>query len=192
VLELKTKSNRVRNLLQQNNTENIIVSWSVNPQTVIDLEEKGTPGIRERLEAARLCQEKGYRIGIHLDPIILFPGWETAYAELVRELFSALRPSAIEWVSLGGFRYRPGLKQIIKERHAHTRLFTGEHIASKDGKYRYLRPLRNRAYHTLHGYLKQYSAELKIYMCMETKEVWEGVTGELPRGNARLNPFFER
>ncbi|MEE9259034.1 MAG: radical SAM protein [Nitrospinaceae bacterium] len=190
VLELKTKSDEIGNLLKQDDPGNVIVSWSVNPQSVIDLEEKGTPNLKRRLEAARRCQEKGYRIGIHLDPIILFPGWEQAYEGLVRDLFRALSPSAIAWVSLGSFRFRPNLKKIIKERHADTRLFTGEHAASKDGKYRYLRPLRNLAYQTIQGFLKRHSEEMKIYMCMETKEVWQGVTGKLPRADEKLEPFF--
>ena len=36
VLELKTKSDRVENLLNQNSSRNVIVSWSLNPQTIID------------------------------------------------------------------------------------------------------------------------------------------------------------
>ena len=191
VLELKTKSNHVESLLSQNSTNNVMVSWSLNPQTVIDREEKGTPSLEQRLEAARLCANKGYKIGIHLDPIIIFPGWKKAYHELVKNIFKVLSPSQIEWVSLGSFRYRRPLKQIIKERHKNTRLFTGEHTASKDGKYRYLRPLRNEAYENLRDLLKNFSADLNIYMCMETREIWEGVTGEMPRSNKTLDKFFD-
>ena len=191
VLELKTKSDRVENLLNQNSSRNVIVSWSLNPQTIIDREEKGTPGLQQRLEAAQLCGSKGYKIGIHLDPIIIFPGWEKAYHDLIEKIFIILSPSQIEWVSLGSFRYRKPLKRIIKERHKNTRLFTGEHVASKDGKYRYLRPLRNKAYGSLRERLKKYSANLNVYMCMETKEVWEGVTGNMPRSDKKLDKFFD-
>ncbi|MCH8156566.1 MAG: radical SAM protein [Nitrospinae bacterium] len=191
VLELKTKSDQIENLLSQESPRNVIVSWSLNPQSIIDREEKGTPGLQQRLEAARRCGEKGYKIGIHLDPIILFPGWEQAYRDLIDKIFQVLSPAQIEWVSLGSFRYRAPLKRIIKERHADTRLFTGEHVPSKDGKFRYLRPLRNRAYETLRGYLKEISADLSVYMCMETKEIWEGVTGKLPRSDEKLNQFFD-
>lgn len=191
VLELKTKSDRVENLLKQKDPKNVIVSWSINPQEIIDLEEQGTPGLEQRLEAARLCQEKGYRIGFHFDPIILYPGWETGYRELTRTLFDRIHPRHIEWISLGSFRYRRNLKQIIKERHRHTRLFTEEHVPCEDGKFRYLRPLRNRAYETIRGYLRQYSQNLNIYLCMETKEIWEGVTGKLPRSDKQLDQFFD-
>ena len=191
VLELKTKSACVENLLNQDSPRNVIVSWSLNPQTIIDREEKGTPSLQQRLEAARQCGNKGYRIGIHLDPIIIFPGWEKAYHELIDNMFKVLSPSQIEWVSLGSFRYRGPLKQIIKERHEDTQLFIGEHVASKDGKYRYLRPLRNRAYENLRDTLKKYSADLNVYMCMETREIWEGVTGKMPRSDEKLDKFFD-
>ncbi len=191
VLELKTKSDTVGLLLKQESAENVIVSWSLNPPNIVEHEEKGTPSLHQRLEAARLCQEKGYKVGFHFDPIILFPGWERAYEDLVRQLFAVIPVDRIEWISLGSFRYRSRLKQIIKDRHEDTRLFTGEHVPSKDGKFRYLRSQRNDAYATLQRYIKQYSEDLNVYLCMETKEVWEGVTGKMPRSDKKLDQFFD-
>jgi spore photoproduct lyase len=191
VLELKTKSNCVKNLLNQESTKNVIVSWSLNPQTIIQQEEKGTPNLEQRLEAARLCAIKGYKIGIHLDPIIIFPDWERAYHGMIKRIFEVLCPTQIEWISLGSFRYRKSLKKIINERHKNTRLFISEHIASKDGKHRYLRSLRNEAYKNLRQLLKSISSDLDVYVCMETKEIWEGVTGKMPRSDKKLDKFFD-
>lgn len=191
VLELKTKSDKIANLLKQENPRNIIISWSINPPIIIEQEEKGTPSLGQRLESARLCYEKGYKIGIHFDPIILFPGWEEAYTEVVEALFDKIPPSCIEWISLGSFRYRPNLKSVIKDRHKETRLFTQEHVPCEDGKYRYLRPLRNQAYAALRKMLKDRSPDLNVYLCMETKEIWEGVTGKLPRSDHKLDQFFD-
>ena len=80
---------------------------------------------------------------------------------MIEKIFEVLSPSQIEWVSLGSFRYRKSLKKIINERHKNTRLFTGEHIASKDGKHRYLRSLRNEAYKNLRQPLKKYLYRFK-------------------------------
>ncbi len=191
VLELKTKSDQIANLLNHSDPTNIIVSWSLNPQTIIDREEKGTPSLIQRLEAARACLEKGYRIGFHFDPIILIPGWEEAYKQMVDILCDTIAISKLEWISLGSFRYRPSLKSIIKNRHPETRLFTSEHLPSKDGKFRYLRPLRNQAYEKIRGFLTDRSKELNIYLCMETREIWEDVTGKTPRSDKKLNQFFD-
>ena len=74
-------------------------------------------------------------------------------------LFDFIPASQMEWVSLGSFRYQSSLKPIIKSRHPETRLFTGEHLPGKDGKFRYLRPLRNNAYETVRGFLQEKSKE---------------------------------
>lgn len=191
VLELKTKSACIENLLQQDDATNVIVSWSVNPQSIVDHEEKLTANLEERLQAALRCQSKGYRIGFHFDPVIIFPGWEQAYRELVDLLFKTIRPENVEWVSLGSFRYRPNLKKVMKERHPETQLLKGEHVVCEDGKFRYLRPLRNRAYAVIQEYLKEHSKHLPVYFCMETKETWEAVTGKLPRSDKKLDQFFD-
>lgn len=191
VLELKTKSDRIENLLELPDPSNVIVSWSINPEQVIDLEEKNTPSLKKRLHAASQCVEKGYRVGFHFDPIILIPDWENAYQELIDILFDYISASQIEWISLGSFRYRSSLKPIIKSRHPKTMLFTAEHLPSKDGKFRYLRPLRNKAYDTIRDFLKQKCQDLNIYLCMETKEIWEGVTGKTPRSDEKLDTFFD-
>jgi spore photoproduct lyase len=191
VLELKTKSDRVENLLKQNDASNVIISWSLNPPEIAEREEKGAPGTAQRLNAARLCADKGYRIGFHFDPVILFPGWETAYADLIDLMFQHVRPEQIEWISLGGFRYRPNLKKVIQERHEGTQLFTQEQLPGKDGKFRYLRPLRNRAFETLRRMVKDRSRDVNVYLCMETKEIWEGVTGKMPRSDKKLDQFFD-
>jgi spore photoproduct lyase len=189
-LELKTKSDRVENLLAQDDPTNVVVSWSLNPREIVEAEEKGTPSLEQKLQSARQCQEKGYRIGIHLDPIILFPGWEKIYKDLIEEIFLNLDPKNIEWVSLGSFRYRSGLKQAIKERNPKTQLFSSEHMAGRDGKYRYLRPLRNHAYETIRNWVKAKDPNLSAYLCMETKEIWEGATGAMPKTDPNLEDFF--
>ncbi|MFQ5671924.1 MAG: radical SAM protein [Nitrospinales bacterium] len=191
VLELKTKSACVDNLLKQDDPGNVIVSWSINPQEVVEQEEKLTASLDERLQAARRCRDKGYRIGFHFDPVILFPGWEQAYRTLVDQLFQTVQPAQIEWISLGSFRFRPNLKRIMQDRHPDTRLLNGEHVVCEDGKFRYLRPLRNRAYAAIREYLKKYSVDLPVYFCMETKEIWQDATGKLPRSDKKLDAFFD-
>ncbi len=67
VLELKTKSVNVGSLLDLDHRGRTVVSWSVNPPKMIDEEEKGTVPLRDRIDAARKCQEKGYLLGFHFD-----------------------------------------------------------------------------------------------------------------------------
>src|SRR5207247_9502446 len=73
LLELKTKSGCVDGLLALDPKDRVVVSWSMNPQRVIDLDEHETASLEERLGAAHRCQESGYRLGFHFDSIVEYP-----------------------------------------------------------------------------------------------------------------------
>jgi len=73
--EIKTKEVEIDHLLELDPGTNIFTSWSMNAQHVIEKEEHGAPTLAERINAAQMCQIRGYRIGLHFDPLIRFPEW---------------------------------------------------------------------------------------------------------------------
>jgi spore photoproduct lyase len=180
LLELKTKSDCVDALLKIDPKERIVVSWSMNPQRIIDEDEHGTASLNERLRAARRCQEVGYRLGFHFDPIIEFLGWERDYEEMVDQIFAAVDWRRISWVSMGVLRTTLGLKRTIRDRFPTTRLVTGEQVLCPDGKLRYFQPLRVSMYRRMLGWIRRAAPTVKVYLCMESKEVWEQVFGFAP------------
>jgi len=188
--EIKTKCHEVDNLLAVDPQEQIAVSWSVNPEEIIQLEEKGASSLALRLAGAKKCQEKGYLIGFHFDPIILFPNWEEKYREVVRQIFTTLNPERVIWMSLGGFRYPRFLKPVIKERFPESRILFGELFPGPDGKFRYLKTLRIAMYQKIVGWIKEYNPRQFIYLCMESPEVWEKVFGFAPKSRQELDFFF--
>ena len=70
VLELRTKSTQIRQLLSIEARENIVVAYSLSPDAVVNSLESGTPSFDKRLKALMQLQEKGWRLGIRFDPII--------------------------------------------------------------------------------------------------------------------------
>ena len=52
---------------------NVIVSWSINPDAVIEREEHGTASLTARFGAAEKCLARGYPIAFHIDPMIWHP-----------------------------------------------------------------------------------------------------------------------
>jgi spore photoproduct lyase len=180
LLELKTKSACVDSLLAMNPKERVVVSWSMNPQIIIDQEEHGTASVKERLMAARLCQERGYRLGFHFDPIIEYPGWENDYKSMIDETFASVDWRRLAWLSMGVLRTAPTLKRVMRERVPLTRLITGEQVLCPDGKLRYYQPLRVGMYRKVLGWIRRYAPTVKVYLCMESKEVWEQVFGFAP------------
>jgi spore photoproduct lyase len=191
ILELKTKSANVDSLLPLNHRGKTVVSWSLNPPKMIEREERRTAPLGERIRAARKCQEKGYPLGFHFDPFLYQEGWEKEYQETIRQLFKQIDPKRVLWISLGGFRYPPHLKAIAEERFPKTEVFLGELFPGRDAKFRYLREIRTEMYQKMVKWLKEVHPDLFIYLCMESKEVWEKVFGRAPENSRHLNQMFE-
>ncbi len=191
ILELKTKSANINPLLHLSHRGKTVVSWSLNPPRMIKEEEVGTASLRERIEAASKCQEKGYPLGFHFDPLIYREGWEKEYQGTVDQLFEKIDPKRVAWISLGGFRYPPKLKAVAEERFPKTKIFLGELFPGRDAKFRYLKEIRVEMYQKMVRWLRERSPDLFIYLCMESKEVWEKVFGWAPENSRHLNQMFE-
>lgn len=193
VVELKTKTTAVRNLIQSPPLKNIIVSWSLNPPEIIRKEERGAASLTERLEAALACQRKGFHLGFHFDPIFYFPGWEEAYHQTIRLLFSKIRPDQIAWISLGCFRFIPHLKSIIQQRSPNSRYIYQEFIPALDKKMRYVQPQRVEIYRKMLQWIKTYGNDVLVYLCMENPSVWEKVFGFIPgEGHPSLTEMLDQ
>jgi len=180
LLELKTKSDCVDSLLDLDPKGRIVVAWSMNPQAVIDRDEVDTASMGERLVAARRCQEAGYRLGFHFDPMIEYSGWETDYENMLEEVFATVDWRRLSWLSLGVLRNTQGLKRAMRRRFPRTELLTGEQVLCPDGKLRYFQPLRVEMYRKMVGWIRRAAPTVKIYLCMESKEVWRQVFGFAP------------
>ena len=193
-LELKTKTANVSNLLLLKNEHagKTVVSWSMNARVVTDKDEAGTASFDERLEAAVKVQEAGYRVGIHLDPLIHFEGWEDAYRESVKEIFSALDKKQLAWVSVSTLRYKPDMQLTMEERFPESKLPYGEQFLAKDGKMRYLQALRFRLVKFVWDEIKRVDKDIPAYMCMESSQAWKTIAGGAPVQGEELKEVFAR
>jgi spore photoproduct lyase len=189
ILELKTKSACVENLLKLPHNGRTVVSWSVNPPEIIDRLETDSAPLDMRLTAARACQLRGYPVGLHFDPLIWTDNWEVSYRRLVDRVFDALDPQGIIWISLGALRYAPSQHESLLP----SGLGLGELVPAADGKLRYFRPLRTRMFRTIAQWLRRkVGDEVLIYLCMESPAVWRGALGWAPRNLGELNDHFQR
>ncbi|HEX2928388.1 MAG TPA: radical SAM protein, partial [Candidatus Binatia bacterium] len=180
LLELKTKSDCVNGLLDLDPKGRVVVAWSMNPQCVIDQDEHNTATLDERLRAARRCQDAGYRLGFHFDPMIEYPGWETDYQNMLEQTFATIDWRRVAWLSLGVLRNTPGLKRMMRARFPQSTLLTGEQVLCPDGKLRYFYPQRIEMYRKMVSWIRRHAPTAKIYLCMESREVWQQVFGFAP------------
>lgn len=192
LFELKTKSDLVEPLLALEPQGRILVSWSLNPEPVVRREEHKTASLAARLRAAQRCREAGYKIGVHFDPLLYYPGWEAEYEPFVDQVFAALAPEDITYMSLGSLRFAPGLKQVVRERFPTNRLMYAELFPGADGKMRYFKPLRTAMYAKMLGWIRRHAAAPRLYLCMESQEIWHRVFGQAPACNAAVEQLIQQ
>jgi spore photoproduct lyase len=180
VLELKTKTVNIDRLRHLNHRRRTILSWSLNTPVVMKVEERRTASLAARLEAARRCQAWGYPLAFHFDPMVIYPGCETDYRQVVRQLFEQVSPENITWISLGTFRFMPSLKPIITRRFPRSKIVYGEFITGLDNKMRYFKPLRIALYRQMVQWIREQAPDVTVYYCMEDEAVWTQTLGFFP------------
>lgn len=167
-LELKTKSDQVTPFLNLEHGGQTILSWSMNPQNIVAQEEHKTANVKERLKAAQQCVAAGYRVGFHFDPMIVHPGWEENYRNLIDQILGQVPTQRIAWMSLGTLRFPKRQATIMKKRfprsqqiheplqHTHLPFLT------------YPKELRTRMIQELQSHIKKRASDIYLYGCMET------------------------
>jgi len=193
MLELKTKSDCVDNLLKHDPCDQVIVSWSLNPYEISELDERGSATIDQRFEAAEKIIRHGYKVAFHFDPMILINDWQKKYAEILDKLFRYIPSERMVWISLGTLRFSASLKKIIRENHPDSKILSyGEHVICKDGKFRYFRPIRVKMYREMVFMIDQYAPDVPVYLCMETDQVWNEVFEGQPCNNRKLGLIYNQ
>lgn len=194
ILELKTKSDHVDNLLKLKGEHHgrTVISWSVNAESVCRSEEVHTASLDERIDAACRVVDAGYRVGFHFDPVVHFPGWEDEYKASVRKIFSSIKVENVAWVSVASLRYAPQMQEVMRERFPQSDLPYGEQFLAKDNKLRYIQPLRFKVIDFVWKQLKSISPDMPVYMCMESSAAWRNIAGGPPVAGSELQEVFSR
>ena len=170
--EFKTKSTNIDNLLKTGGTDNIVISWSVNSEKMIEDNEHCTPKLKDRLIAAKKCVQAGYGVGFHFDPVILYENWKQDYKKAVQTIFDFIDGKYIKWISLGSLRMPVQLKKVIENRFFENEILNEELLLSYDGKLRYDETKRTEIYGYLYEEIKKCSKNPVVYLCMEDVNVW--------------------
>lgn len=111
-LELRTKSCNVDSLLGIRHNKRTVVAFSISPHAFVKKYEPGTASLKERLLAARRCQDAGYDIALKFEPIFMGFRWKQSYEETINSIAACLNMEQIEHVSLGYLRWNAGLAEM--------------------------------------------------------------------------------
>ena len=192
LLELKTKSANVRHLLAREVPANVVCSWSLNSEVVIENEEHGTASLERRLKAARAVADRGVRVAFHFHPMVYYRGWREGYGAVVGALLERFSPAEVAFVSMGSVTLIRPVAREIRRRGGETKILQMEMATDPHGKLTYPEPVKVELFRHLYGALEPWHDEVFFYLCMETDDrVAGGPRPLLPhqrRVRARLRP----
>jgi len=181
-LMLLTKSSNIDNLLDVEPNDKTVVSWSLNSRRMIEQHELGTAGLSERIDAAGVCQQHGYRIRIRIDPGILYPDWQAEYADLVEKTLTIVKP---ENITLGMLRLLPGHFRLAAGAYGNRarKLLSHNFVrGASDRKLRYPPKQRVEFYIHLIDVIRSFDKDVSISLCRETPEIWSIFKGRCKAG----------
>lgn len=164
---------------------NVVVTFSLNPESIADLwegkwpdtGERMTPPIQQRLEAAQYAQELGFEVRIRVDPILTPEGWEDMYAAFVSQV-RACGLSFRYW-TLGTYREKNTQLDAWRERWGLPAMEwqppDGELV--RDGSHRHVSEARRIAiYQAGARIIRSAFPTSRISLCKETHTVRKAVS----------------
>lgn len=186
ILELKTKSKNISYLLQHPIPSNILCTWSLNTQTLIDHEERLTASLVERLNAARRLADKGILVGFHFHPMIHYDCWREDYAELCASLSGMFSAPEVALVSLGTLTYiKPVIKQLRARAGFRSKILQMPLVESA-GKLSYPEAIKQEMFSLAYQSLAAWHEQVFFYLCMEHQRLWQPVFGYAYASNSEF------
>ncbi len=175
ILELKTKSSNINYLSKAEIPANIICTWSLNTQTIIDNEEHQAASLQKRLEAARKIADKGTIVGFHFHPIIHYAGWRDDYRLLYKQVQDMFNTSEVATVSLGTLTFIKPVIKKIRERNFYTKILKMPMVEAA-GKLSYPLETKLKLFtHAYQSFSQHWHDNVFFYLCMEDHSMWKPV-----------------
>jgi len=197
MLEFKTKSNNIRYFLEHDVPPNVVCSWSLNPQEIIDNEEHFTAGLEDRIHAARQVADIGVKVAFHFHPIIYYENWRNAYPEIADRLLRLFSAEEILFISFGSVTFiKPVLKKI-RGLGFPTKITQMELVTDPHGKMTYPDAIKVEKFSAMYKAFANWHDRVFFYLCMEKATLWEQSLGYVYATNdefeqAMLNQCFSK
>jgi len=176
ILEFKTKSDNIKYFLEHEVPKNILCTWSLNTQTIIDNEEHLTASLDKRIKAARKVADKGVKVGFHFHPIVEYEEYLKEYEAVYSQLINSFDPQEVALVSFGTLTFiKPVIKQL-RSREFRTKI-TQIHHADASGKSSYPLSIKQEMFRHAYKSFSKWHHKVFFYLCMEEHSLWRECFG---------------
>jgi len=190
LLELKTKSDNIRYLLDRQVPENVVCSWSLSTDTLIRNEEHGTASLSRRLDAARSVADAGIPVAFHFHPMVHYLDWRDEYSAVARQLVERFNTAEVAFLSMGSVTLiKPVIKEI-RRRGGETKILQMELVPDAHGKLTYPDALKLELFQHLYRELSTWHGGVFFYLCMEPSHIWEQTFGHAYDSNEAFEEDF--
>ena len=176
MLEFKTKSDNISYFLDKDLPPNLLFTWSLNPQTIIDNEEHLTASLSERIGAAEKMAQKGALVGFHFHPMIRYKNWKEEYAAVFEQLIARFDPKQVVLVSFGTLTFIKPVIQKIRRREFKSKILQMP-LAEAAGKLSYPLEMKKEMFRFAYEAFAPWHKDVFFYLCMEDHTLWKDVFG---------------
>ncbi len=168
MMELRTKSVNIKSILQLKPLDNAVVSFSLSPGEALKSYDHKTPSLKGRLKALASLANSGFKVALHLDPIIDTETLDRDYRLLLQQITQVVKPDQIEYISLGVVRFTKDDYQQFKKNYPASKMQAAEFVTSFDNKVRYSRPHRLNILNRVRDICLDAGVDdSNVYLCME-------------------------
>ena len=87
--------------------------------------EHGVPSVSSRIQAMKKLTDRGWQVGLRIDPLIDCEDFSTRYQNLFQDIFLSIPREKIHSVSLGTFRMPTTFFKKMEKLHPQEKLFSG-------------------------------------------------------------------
>ncbi len=118
MMEIRTKSANIQPILKlwfiPKNTE---ISFSLNPQELIEKYEKWTSNLKERLDSINILLEKWYNVGLRFLPLLPVKNYKYIYEKFIEHIKNTIQLEKISSVFVSWLLYtKDDYKRILKRK----------------------------------------------------------------------------
>lgn len=142
--------------------------------------------MKERIQAAAMCQKAGYTVRFRFSPIVPIKDWQAENRQMIEAVFQHVKPDLITmdvlgWMSAEQIKNSMDLSLFDDEYRdlVEDMAQNGIRRVSDSVKQIFPHSHRLRIYRFFIEEIRQISGETPIAICMETGEMWEELSGEL-------------
>ncbi len=176
ILELKSKSKNIKYLLENRVPKNILCTWSLNPEVIVENEEHLSASLDERIESARALADKGVLVGFHFHPIVVFEDYLFEYEKIAKRLIKTFGPKEVVLVSMGTLTFIKPVIKKLRQRSFKSKILQMP-LIDASGKFSYPLETKKEMFKNLYDAFEPWHKDVYFYLCMENHSLWKDVFG---------------